>query len=305
MGKIKFAHTCEICGANDWATAFSGSIRDGSFGNLTAGDQAIYQCAVCGVQRLEESACKDDSFYAGKKYRELLGEASDVAGFWAKHDIHQIRNLNVIWPHSIRNKIVADIGCAAGSFLDHISGLAKSCLAIEPCEEYHASLRHRGYQIYKSNAHALKEFAGQVDFAFSFSTVEHIRNPFEFFSEIHQLLQPDGFFLVSTPNRNDVLMDLLGDEYKQFFYRSVHRWYFDMESLVDLAKRCHFKIVEEHCLQRFGISNALAWLRDRRPTGDRALPGLADPILNQFWKYYLESKGAGDYLYLLVQRDNQ
>jgi SAM-dependent methyltransferase len=305
MKHTTYTHPCEICAANDWLPVFSGPIRDGSFGNVTPENHAIYQCPGCGVQRLEEPACKDDSFYAGKKYRELLGEASGAEGFWAKHDIHQIRNLKAIWPHSIRNRVAADIGCAAGSFLDHISGLAKVCLAVEPCEEYHDSLRQRSYQVYNSNAQALKDFSGQVDFAFSFSTVEHIGNPFDFFSEIYQLLRPEGFFLVSTPNRNDILMALLGDEYKQFFYRTVHRWYFDMDSLVDLANRCHFKIIQKRCLQRFGISNALAWLRDRRPTGDMALPNLDDPVLNQFWKYYLESKGAGDYLYLLVQRDNK
>jgi 2-polyprenyl-3-methyl-5-hydroxy-6-metoxy-1,4-benzoquinol methylase len=254
---------------------------------------------------LEESACKDDSFYAGKKYRKLLGEAADAEGFWQKHDIHQIRNLNVIWPRSIRNKVVADIGCAAGSFLDHISGLAKTCLAVEPCKEYHDSLERRGYSVYHSTAHVLKEFAGQVDFVFSYSTVEHIGNPFEFFSEIRQLLQPDGYFLVSTPNRKDILMEVLGAEYKQFFYRTVHRWYFDMDSMINLARRCRFEIAEERCLHRFGISNTLAWLRDRKPTGDRPLPGFDDSLLNEFWKNYLESKGAGDYLYLLLKRGGE
>jgi SAM-dependent methyltransferase len=305
MEHLTYTRPCEICAANDWLPVFSGPIRDGSFGNVTPENHTIYQCSGCAVQRLEETACKDDGFYAGKNYRELLGEPSDAEGFLAKHDIHQIRNLNAIWPHSLRNKVVADIGCAAGSFLDHISGLSRICLAVEPCEEYHDSLRQRGYRVYNSNTCALAEFANQVDFAFSFSTVEHIPNPFEFFSEIHKLLRPNGFFLVSTPNRNDILMDLLGDEYKQFFYRTVHRWYFDMDSLVYLGRRCNFKIIQRHCLQRFGISNAFAWLRDRRPTGDRALPGLDDPLLNQFWKNFLEAKGIGDYLYLLVQRDDE
>jgi SAM-dependent methyltransferase len=294
MADIAYSHTCEICGADDWEPVFTGPVRDGSFGSRTSKDHTIHQCAGCAVQRLEESACKDDSFYAGKEYRELLGEASNATGFWEKHDIHQLRNLNVLWPHSIRNRVVADIGCAAGSFLDHIKGLPKTCLAIEPCEEYHASLKERGYRIYHSTAGA-----------FSLSTIEHVGNPFEFFCEIRQLLRPEGLFVVSTPNRNDVLMDLLGDEYKQFFYRTVHRWYFDMQALVNLGKRCRFEIVQQRCLQRFGISNALAWLRDRKPTGGRPFPGLDDPLLNQFWQNYLESKGVGDYLYLIVKRAGQ
>lgn len=305
MVDAAYSHICEICGADDWAPVFSGPVRDGSFGSLTPEDHTIYQCARCAAQRLEESACKDDSFYAGKKYRELLGEASNATGFWEKHDIHQFRNLNAFWPHSIRNRVVADIGCAAGSFLDHIRGLPKTCLAIEPCEEYHASLRDRGYRVYPSIASGIEDFKQKVDVVFSLSTVEHVGNPFEFFQEIRHLLQPKGLLVVSTPNRNDVLMALLGDAYKQFFYRTVHRWYFDMLALTNLAERCGFEIVQQRCLQRFGISNAMAWLRDRKPTGDSTLAGLDDPLLNQFWKNYLESKGIGDYLYLIVKRADQ
>ena len=305
MENTAYSHTCEICGADDWAPVFTGLLRDGSFGSQTSKNHTIYECAGCAVQRLEESACKDDSFYAGKGYRQLLGEASDATGFWEKHDIHQLRNLNVLWPHSIRNRIVADIGCAAGSFLDHIRGLPKTCLAVEPCEEYHTSLRERGYRVYDSIAGSIGDFKQKVDVVFSLSTVEHVHNPFEFFSKIRKLLRPEGLFVVSTPNRNDILMELLGDAYKQFFYRTVHRWYFHMDALIHLAERCRFEIVQQRCLQRFGISNAMAWLRDRKPTGDRPLPGLDDPLLNQFWQNYLESKGVGDYLYLIVKRAGQ
>jgi hypothetical protein len=80
MADVAYSHTCEICGADDWAPVFTGPLRDGSFGSLTSKDHTIYECAGCAVQRLEESACKDDSFYSGKKYRELLGEASNAAG---------------------------------------------------------------------------------------------------------------------------------------------------------------------------------------------------------------------------------
>ena len=304
MKKSEYTRTCEICGTSDWTPVYQGPIRDGSFGSLTPEAHRIYQCGHCRAQRLAESACKDDSFYAGKKYRELLGESSDAEGFWTKHDMHQLRNLNVLWPHSVRNRIVADIGCAAGSFLDHISGLAATSLAVEPCREYHPSLRQRGYKVYDSIHKAHADYEDRVDVAFSLATVEHVEHPYDFFSEIRQLLKPGGLFLVSTPNRLDILMDLLGDDYQQFFYRTVHRWYFDMQSLSDLARRCGFEIVQESCVQRFGISNALVWLRDRKPTGDQMLPAMDDPLINQFWKSYLESKGSGDYLYLLVRRSD-
>ncbi len=50
------------------------------------------------------------------------------------------------------------------------------------------------------------------------------------------------------------------------------------------------------------LTHALTWLKDRKPTGDQVLPSMGDPLLNQFWQTYLESKGSGDYLYLLAKR---
>jgi SAM-dependent methyltransferase len=294
--------SCEICGAAGWVPVYQGPVRDGGFGRLTAGECTVLACPGCGVHRLEEGACKDDRFYQGTLYRDLLGESADTEGFWAAHDVLQIRHLNVLWPHSVRNRLVADVGCAAGSFLDHVSGLAAECLAIEPCREYHPSLADRGYVVFDNLSDAAAGYAGRVDFVFSFSTVEHVLNPLEFFRGVRDLLAPRGYFLVSTPNRADVLTDLLGDEYRRFFYRTVHRWYFDMESLSSLGERAGLEIVNRRCLHRFGISNALHWLRDRKPTGEMPLNVLNDPVLNEFWKSFLESKGAGDYLFLLARR---
>lgn len=304
MNTCSYIHPCEICEKENWVPHYKGPVRDGSFGNLTRKEHVVFLCETCGAQRLEESACKEEGFYKGREYRSLLGQGADAEGFWTEHDILQIRNLNVLWPHTVRNKTIADIGCAAGSFLDHIKGLARCCVAIEPCEEYHESLQARGYLVFHSNSDTLRELAGKIDFAFSFSVVEHVVNPREFLSEIRELLSSDGLLILSTPNRDDILMYLLGDEYKRFFYRTVHRWYFDRDSLAYLAKRAGFEVVEALCLQRFGISNAMAWLKDRRPMGDKPLPYLDAPIVNEFWKKYLESKGVGDYLYFFLKKPN-
>lgn len=294
---------CEICGAAGWVPVYKGPVRDGGFGRLTAGECTVLGCPQCGAHRLEEAACKDDSFYEGTLYRELLGEASDAEGFWTAHDVLQIRHLNVLWPHSVRNRVVADVGGAAGSFLDHISGLAAECLAIEPCREYHPSLSDRGYRVFDTLQDAAAAYAGRVDVVFSFSTIEHVLNPLEFFRGARDLLAPNGVFLVSTPNRADVLMDLLGDEYRRFFYRTVHRWYFDMHALAELAAHSGLSVLKQRFQQRFGISNALQWLRDRRPKGDTPLPHFEDALINETWKAHLEAKGVGDYLYMLMGRN--
>jgi hypothetical protein len=98
------------------------------------------------------------------------------------------------------------------------------------------------------------------------------------------------------------LIDLKEDAYKPFFYRSVHRWYFDTESFAYCARAANLKVVESRCVQRFGLSNALLWLRDGRPSGSTLLPHLDNPLLDSLWKGHLESTGVGDYLYFKLVR---
>ena len=288
---------CEICGSSEWEPVFKGRIRDGAFGNLTKDDCIIGKCLQCGIERLNESACKDEDFYKKTDYRQLLEEPEDALGFLEEHDILQLRNLSALWPDSVRDGSIADIGCAAGSFLDHVSSLARDVLAIEPCEEYHDHLKSRGYRVYPSIEDALSGWNEKVDYAFCFSVIEHVPNPRSFLSSIRDLLRPGGSLIVSTPNCGDILMDLKGEKYRSFFYRVVHRYYFDRNSFEYCAKEAGLTVMESKCVHRFGLSNAMVWLRDTRPSGDTPLENLDNPILNNFWKSYLESIDKGDYLY--------
>ena len=134
---------CAACGAARWRSAWSGKVRAGKFGSFSEPTE-IRQCEGCGVQRLAEGACKDESFYAGPDYRQLLGQGSSAASFYSEHDPLQLERLAVAEPHTIRGKTVADIGCAGGSFLDHLRGLASVAIAIEPAEQYHGALAASG-----------------------------------------------------------------------------------------------------------------------------------------------------------------
>lgn len=293
---------CEICGVSDWQTVRTGPVRDGAFGSLTAPETVVGRCGGCGAERLAEAFCHDDSIYNGNQYRNLLQEGVDAASFFAEHDMMQLQNLKVLWPESVRGKRVADVGCAAGSFLDHISGLAAKTIAIEPCGAYHDSLRERGHTLYSTTSEGRSALATSVDFATTFSVIEHVRNPRAFLTEIASLLKPGGRMLVSTPNRRDVLMDLLPDDYPAFFYRSVHRWYFDVPSFTRCAELAGLSVEKSVVVHRFGLSNALVWLRDRKPGGRTPLPHLDSPLLDSFWQSYIEKEGGGDYLYFSLAR---
>ena len=117
------------------------------------------------------------------------------------------------------------------------------------------------------------------------------------------LLKPGADFIVSTPNRDDILMSLLPKEFSSFFYRTPHRWYFDANSLEFCAKSAGFEIVEMKYIHRYGMSNTLHWLRDKLPTGVKKIQGI-NALADNFWKGYLESTHQSDNLYIHLRVPN-
>ncbi len=106
--------------------------------------------------------------------------------------------------------------------------------------------------------------------------------------------------VVSTPNREDILMALLPDDFPSFFYRTVHRWFFDKTSLAECARRAGFTVAKTRFVHRYGMANALAWLRDRRPTGRRRIDAIG-PLADDLWCSYLEQVGKTDCIYMTLR----
>lgn len=147
---------------------------------------------------------------------------------------------------------------------------------------------------------AAASHARRVDVAFAIQVIEHVENPLAFLTEIRPLLARDGVLVLSTPNRADILMDLLPEDFPPFFYRTQHRWYFDVASLTRCAAAAGFTVIETRYVHRYSIANAMLWLRDCRPMGRTPLAPL-DGALDGLWRSWLEANGRADNLYLVLQ----
>jgi SAM-dependent methyltransferase len=286
---------CAACGADAWSEVYRGPVRDGKFGASRAA--SVARCGNCGVERLEEAACLKPADYTSKVYRERLGQGHDVVAHYGEHDELARFTLDAIWPLSLRDRIVADIGCGGGSLLDHVSGLPARCLAIDPDTGFAASLGDRGYEWQPSCEAAAAKWAGRIDVAFCIQVIEHVERPRDFLASILPLLARDGVLVLSTPNRRDILFDLLPDEFPAFFYRTQHRWAFDADSLTACAQGAGFQVRRTSHVHRYGLANAMLWLRDRRPKGRAGLAPL-DAGIDAHWKAWLEASGRSDNLYM-------
>jgi len=293
-------YSCEICNSDDWEIIYKGKIRDGSFGKYKE-KTSIAECNVCGVQRLNENDCLPPDYYSSGEYRKKLLQSLNNEKAVAEQDIIQKYMIKAIGGiEKLRNQCIIDVGCGAGSLLDMTSGITNSQIGVEPCQPYLNALQGKGYQVYPDLSSALKEKSQTIDWALSSQVIEHVKDPVYFLKEIFGLLKPGGRALVSTPNRNDILNNLL-PEFREFFYRTQHRWYFDKPSLEYCAKKSGFEIVDIKHIHRYGMANALHWLRDNKPKGNLRLKEINEHA-DVLWSAYLQNTGQTDNIFCLLNR---
>ncbi len=288
--------SCKICGSTALRVAYEGPIRLGRFGTLSPEPHAVRQCEQCGVQALPPIMGDLSEYYEGAQYREEVNAGAAAADYYRLHDAEQARNVGLTGTARFRGKVVMDVGCGAGSFLDAVQGYAGKVVAIEPSGEFQEELRHKGFETfsYPQDAHAT--WAGKVDVAVCFSVIEHVEDPVGFLRSIRALLAPGGACLLTTPNAGDLLVAALPGAYPSFFYRKVHLWYFDRMSLQRAFSEAGFSACEVAGHHRFGLGNFLLWLREQRPSGQASLAAIT-PAMDAVWKSELERTFACDYLF--------
>jgi 2-polyprenyl-3-methyl-5-hydroxy-6-metoxy-1,4-benzoquinol methylase len=290
---------CPVCGTHDWKLVHEGNVRDGAFGHSRI--SRVGRCPGCGIDRLAESACLKAESYSTEDYRTKLKQDHVPEHHFNITDELVRFTLDAVWPRSLRGKCIADVGCAGGSLLDHLHGVAKKLLAIEPALLFSASLQQRGYEWFASLEEAASVHCGKVDLVFSAQVIEHVDNPRAFLTQIAALLSTDGIAVISTPNRRDILMEILPNVFPSFFYRVQHRWAFDAASLSSCAEIAGLEVAEVRHVHRYGIGNAMYWLRDKEARGRTSFEPL-DSTMDKHWQAWLESSGRADNLYLILRK---
>lgn len=283
---------CGICGGEPREPVYRGPIRNGRFGSLTRDDVSVLPCGECGVLYLDQPAAVN---YEAAEYRELVNADSSPDTYLRLHDPEQPLKLELLGMSGIRGGVVMDVGCGAGSFLDVVSGVAHTTIAIEPADAYRDALEAKGHVVFPYCRNARSGWSGRVDVAVCFSVIEHVEDPIKLLEDVRELLKPGGRLLVSTPNADDWLLELLPADYAPFFFRTVHRWYFNGGSIARAANLAGFSDVHVRHVQRFDLSNLLMWLRDKRPTGLGGIP--LSRALDAHYRVALEQTGRSDYLY--------
>lgn len=289
-------NSCGICGSKRARVVYKGRIRTGKFNELSSDLYKVVKCSECGVAGLRGMTSDIKSYYETSRYHREVEDRASVKHYFAGYNPEEPHNLKTISMDVFRGKVVCDIGCGRGFFMDLVKGMSKETIGIEPAKLLRNSLVKKGYKVFPYLTDALSSYRNGIDLAFSFSVIEHIEDPVGFLKDIKGLLRNRGKIFLSTPNSNDLLLELLPDTYTSLFYRKAHLWYFDTAAISNILERAGYSRIKISHYQRFGLGNFMMWLRDRRPRGD-VRPQFITDTMDSAWRAELERTGRSDYLF--------
>ena len=149
----------------------------------------ILQCSDCDVIWHKNKIDDVEEYYETEEYRRDLEGSSEEEKFYELHDKETLDKLNYTGTTIFRNKIVADVGCGCGAFLDYISGVAKEIVAIEPSQKYRDIMNKKGFSTFAYSKNAKTVYKDKIDVLTSFDVIEHVESPEEFIQDIYGLLK--------------------------------------------------------------------------------------------------------------------
>lgn len=293
---------CKICGSENTDIIYNDLIRDGGLGQYTKKPIKIFQCKNCDVIWHDNEIADVKEYYETEEYRNELEGSSEEEKFYELHDKETLDKLNYTGTTIFRNKVVADIGCGCGAFLDYISGVAREVVAVEPSLKYRNIMSRKGFSTYSYADEAKKLYANKIDVITSFDVIEHVQSPESFIKDVYDLLTAGGKAIIGTPTDAPVMRSLLGKDYeKKLLFSTQHLWILSEKNLRIISEKCGFKNIDIKYYQRYGIDNMLGWLKDKEPKSEIKQKFITE-TLNNVRKAQLVDNGLADYIVLYLEK---
>jgi 2-polyprenyl-3-methyl-5-hydroxy-6-metoxy-1,4-benzoquinol methylase len=193
-------------------------------------------------------------------------------------------------------RTICDFGCGAGSFLRRAQEVAHDLTGVELNKEFQETLNAEGIQCLADIGSSGKKF----DTIFLFHSFEHLPSPLEMLKELKGHLKDAGAgrVVIEVPHARDFLIGtLMIQEFIQFTFWSQHLILHTRASLEAFLREAGFKNIVVSGVQRYGLSNHIQWLKDKKPGGHRSnLAALDVEPLRQAYADSLSRLDANDTL---------
>jgi len=212
-----------------------------------------------------------DEYFVGEKVYVEGDYRGSTCGGGSYEDIQDTERRLADLKQYFTGKCVVDIGCGEGSFLRGMRPYAKSITGVELLASARNQLTDEGIPCVESLAEL---GGGKIDAAFMMHVLEHLPDPLLFLKQAREKLvdsNPKAQIVVEVPHARDFLIDRLRvSEFVAFTLWSQHLVLHTRESLRLLLAAAGFTNITVRGVQRYPLSNHLAWLAYGLPGGHKS-----------------------------------
>jgi len=216
-----------------------------------------------------------DGFYVGEKeyetgeYREqeIRGQHAELSGGDYESVADAARRLSDYQQFYV-GKDICDVGCGDGAFLKGAQKLASRVSGVELQDAYLTQLQDKGIECEQS----ILNYQTSFQTVFMFHSLEHFEDPLQILQNIRlKMTRDQSTLIIEVPHANDFLISTLKcEEFVEFTLWSQHLILHTRESLKRLLNKAGFSNVIVEGKQRYGISNHLTWLNEKRGGGHKS-----------------------------------
>lgn len=197
---------------------------------------------------------------------------------------------------------ILDVGCGMGSMVERFNKKFEA-FGLEPESNARRVAISKGLQIFATIEETVKS-ALKFDVITLFHVIEHISEPSGIIDSLRNLLKPNGFCVIETPNSMDALLTLYEcAQFQDFTYWSHHPMLHSQESLEVLFLDSDFEVIENTGIQRYPIENHLYWLSNGKPGGHDIWKGKFSADLNSIYARQLVELGISDTIWLVAKKN--
>lgn len=248
-------------------------IRDKIRGEI---DINVYRCKGCFIDFLETYDEKEliSSFYENSNYVYK----PNVTGEKMKFNEYDER-VKRIFPYLSSNTKLLDIGCGDGTFLRMVRPHVSVAEGTEITAVHVENLRRDGFRIWDCLLHQMKPET-RYDVICMFALLEHVPKVTDFLEDLKRRFMHDKTqVFIEVPNLLDPLTSCYDiPEYRDFFYRQYHLYYFSEKSLGLLLSKVGFMFECQIMLQA-SLTNHFHWMHQGK--GQATTTDMSNIVLPQ------------------------
>lgn len=281
---------CYLCNSTEFEV-LEGTVRDYP-------ERKVLKCKKCGLVFLDSFDHIDINYYEDSN---MLNEANLTVEKWTKQNYKQNLDRSTRLMSFLSDKIVLDVGCGDGGFLNNIKPFVRACAGIEQSEYL------RQYIIDNYNIQVFPTIedmpAKNIEIITMFHVIEHFKDPIQAIKKLGSSLVKNGVIYLETPNANDILLNLYDCKaFKNFTYWGCHLFLFTKETLKDMIERAGYRCTIKQT-QRYPLSNHLYWLTKGLPNGHNKLDFLNSSSLKEAYESILSNLGMCDTLTAYITKE--